>query len=125
MSVHGTPWLGLVVSSVLVSLLMTMNYTKSLVEQFTFIILLATLTALIPYAFSSMAVLMLLFRDRQPARPRHVLGLVALAGLAFLFSLWAIAGAGKEVVYWGFLLLIAGVPVYVWLASQRGSAVRE
>jgi len=27
----------------------------------------------------------------------------------------AIGGAGAEVVYWGFLLLIAGLPVYVWV----------
>src|ERR671911_2071473 len=51
--VHGerkTPVFGLVVSSVLVSGLMLMNYTQGLVEAFTFIILLATLTTLVPYA---------------------------------------------------------------------------
>jgi APA family basic amino acid/polyamine antiporter len=35
--------------------------------------------------------------------------------LAFVYSLWAIAGAGQEIVYWGFLFLMAGVPVYVWI----------
>jgi APA family basic amino acid/polyamine antiporter len=38
----GAPVFGLVVSSVLVTGLIAMNYTKSLVDQFTFIILLAT-----------------------------------------------------------------------------------
>jgi hypothetical protein len=45
--VHGkrkTPVFGLVVSSVLVSALMLMNYTKGLVGAFEFVILLATLT---------------------------------------------------------------------------------
>jgi hypothetical protein len=37
----GAPVFGLVVSSVLVTVLLAINYTKSLVEQFTFIILLA------------------------------------------------------------------------------------
>ena len=56
--VHGkrrTPVFGLVVSSVLVSVLMLMNYTKGLVDAFTFVILLATLTTLVPYAFSAAA----------------------------------------------------------------------
>jgi APA family basic amino acid/polyamine antiporter len=44
----GAPVFGLVVSSVLVTGLIAMNYTKSLVDQFTFIILLATLTTLVP-----------------------------------------------------------------------------
>jgi amino acid transporter len=47
-----------------------------------------------------------------------------------LYSLWAIYGAGADVVYYGFLLLLAGVPVFVgikWrqpvtLASSQGQA---
>jgi APA family basic amino acid/polyamine antiporter len=42
-----------------------------------------------------------------------------IASLAFAYSLWAIGGAGAEVVYWGFLLLMAGVPVYVAMAWRR------
>ncbi|MGI9626128.1 MAG: hypothetical protein ACR2QM_04775, partial [Longimicrobiales bacterium] len=41
-----------------------------------------------------------------------------IAGAAFVYSLFAIAGAGQEVVFYGFLLLLAGGPVYVWMASK-------
>ena len=41
-----------------------------------------------------------------------------VAALAFAYSLFAIGGAGAEVVYWGFLLLIAGLPVYVWVVRS-------
>jgi hypothetical protein len=34
--------------------------------------------------------------------------------------MWMIYGAGQETVFWGFLLLMSGLPVYVWL--RRGSA---
>ena len=37
----------------------------------------------------------------------------ATAVLALLYSGWAIVGAGRDAVFWGLLLLIAGVPVYV------------
>jgi APA family basic amino acid/polyamine antiporter len=85
------------------------------VEQFTFIILLATLTTLVPYAYSAAAQLMLLKTDQARFSGRRLArdALVALG--AFGYSLWAIAGAGYEVVFKGFLLLLAGIPVYVWL----------
>ncbi|WP_158888121.1 amino acid permease [Amycolatopsis anabasis] len=115
----GAPVFGLVASSVLVTVLMAMNYTASLVSQFTFVILLATLTTLVPYAYSAMAQLMLLATDRGRFSRRRLLtdGVVAL--LAFAYSLWAIAGAGYEVMAKGLLLLLAGMPVYVWIAYRR------
>ena len=33
--------------------------------------------------------------------------------------IWVIAAAGQETVYWGFLLLMAGLPVYVLMARRR------
>jgi len=41
-----------------------------------------------------------------------------ISALAFVYSLWAISGAGADVVYWGFLLLMAGLPVYVWVIRK-------
>ena len=70
--VHGerrTPVFGLVVSSVLVSGLMLMNYTEGLVDAFTFIILLATLTTLVPYAYSAAAQAHLYLTGARAVRP--------------------------------------------------------
>jgi hypothetical protein len=78
--------------------------------------LLSTLTALVPYAFSAIARLRLLALEGHGAsRP----GLV-VAAAAFCYSFWAIAGAGEEVVYLGFLLLLAGLPIYAWLTRKAG-----
>jgi basic amino acid/polyamine antiporter, APA family len=121
----GAPVLGLVVSSVLVTVLLAMNYTKSLVEQFTFIILLATLTTLVPYAYSAAAQLLLLVTDRARFSGRRLAGDALVALGAFGYSLWAIAGAGYEVVFKGFLLLLAGIPVYVWLRWRATRAAAE
>lgn len=124
----GAPWVGLVVSSVLVTGLVFMNYNASLVDQFTFIILLATLTTLIPYAFSAAAELMLFISDRDAfSMPRLVKDSI-IASLAFLYSLWTIAGSGYQVVFRGFMLLLAGIPVYVFMkwraAGEVGAPVR-
>jgi APA family basic amino acid/polyamine antiporter len=121
----GAPVFGLIVSSVLVTLLMAMNYTKSLVDQFTFIILLATLTTLVPYAYSAAAQLMLLVSDRARFSARRLATDAVVALLAFGYSLWAIAGSGYEVVFKGFLLLLAGIPVYVWMRWRATRAPAE
>ena len=44
---------------------------------------------------------------------KHLVRDVAVAALAFAYSVWAIAGAGNDVVTKGFLLLLCGIPVYV------------
>ena len=41
-----------------------------------------------------------------------------MAGLAFVYAAWAIMGAGRDAVYWGSLLLLAGIPVFVWLKRR-------
>ena len=43
----------------------------------------------------------------------------AFAGIAFAYGLWAIGGAGQETVYWGFLLLLSGLPVFVWVTRRH------
>jgi APA family basic amino acid/polyamine antiporter len=115
MSTRGTPAAGLIIAGVLTTGLVCLNYTRGLVELFTFFILLATLHTLIPYVFSSLAVFLL--GNGPPHTPLTTGGAVA-AGLAFVYSLGAMGGAGQETVYWGFLLLIAGLPVYVFIVRR-------
>jgi APA family basic amino acid/polyamine antiporter len=121
----GAPTVGLVVSSVLITGLTLLNYNASLVDQFTFVILLATLTILVPYTLSAAAQIMLLITDRTRFSVRRLGGSVAVAAPALAYSIWMVAGSGYEVVYKGFLLLLAGVPVYLWLryaAARRREA---
>ena len=54
-SARGTPRSVCIVGSVLATALIAMNYTRDLVALFTFIILLATLSTLVPYVFCSLA----------------------------------------------------------------------
>jgi APA family basic amino acid/polyamine antiporter len=113
---RGTPVFSLVLSSCLTMVLVMMNYTRGLVQAFTFMILLATLATLLPYVFSSMTAVLLTLRDGSGTRRAGPRLIVAVIG--FAFSLWAIAGAGRDVVYWGFLLLIAGLPVYILMRRK-------
>jgi APA family basic amino acid/polyamine antiporter len=108
----GVPAMGIIISSVLISLLMSMNYTKGLVEQFKFLIMLTTLTVLVPYLFST-AAYMIIRMEKKYLKPGGWMSSIILASLSFLFCIWAVAGSGQEIVYWGFLLILAGLPFYV------------
>jgi APA family basic amino acid/polyamine antiporter len=116
----GTPAAGIAVSSVLVTVLLLLNYTAGLVEVFTKIILLATLTAVVPFVFATMAELTLVLRSAPPRGTGRRWRAGLLAAAAYGYSMWAVIGAGRETVFWGFVLLLAGLPLYVWLRRPRG-----
>ncbi len=116
-----TPAFALVVSNILASILIAMNFTKGLVDQFVFIILLATLTTLVPYLFCALAELMIYVKTGRTIAGKGLAPVLALAVAGFLYSAWAIYGAGQEVVFYGSLLMMAGVPVYVWLNWRIGA----
>jgi APA family basic amino acid/polyamine antiporter len=114
---NGAPASGIVISSVIGSVLVALNYTRGLVGAFTFMILLATLATLIPYVFSSLAAL-LVRGEATAARRANETGIFVTAALAFLYALWAIAGSGRDAVFWGFLLVVAGLPLYVVMVRR-------
>jgi basic amino acid/polyamine antiporter, APA family len=112
-----TPTFALLFSSGLVTLLILMNYQKSMVSIFTFMILLSTTACLVMYALCSLALLRLQRTGQlggaQSGAPRKgTLPLSIVGVIATAYSLWAIVGAGAEAVIWGAVLLVLGVPLY-------------
>ena len=105
----GTPAFGVIAGATLSSALVIANYSRSLVQLFTFILLLATAAILLPYAASSAAWL------RRGGRDGRIVALLALC-----YSVYALFGAGTEALAWGGVLLLAGVPVYLWLRGGPG-----
>lgn len=45
-----------------------------------------------------------------------------LASAVFGISLWTAIGAGAEAAYWNLVLLVLGLPVYVWQVRRRAAA---
>ena len=42
-----------------------------------------------------------------------------MAALAFAYSVWAIWGSGQEWLAKGFMLLLFGIPVFVWMKWRQ------
>jgi APA family basic amino acid/polyamine antiporter len=109
----GAPVTGFVIGAVLSSLVMLLNYTEGLVDQFKFIVQLTVLVALIPYLFSSAAYALIIIEKKL--HPKSWIKTFVLSALGFCYSLWAIYGSGSDTVYHGFLLLLIGIPVYIFM----------
>jgi APA family basic amino acid/polyamine antiporter len=109
---RGTPVFAFVFTSGFVTLLVLANAHSSMVEIFTFMILLSTSASLVAYLVCSLALLDLMRRGRLPGRGRGTPWLATVGVLGSAFSLWALAGAGREVLLWGLVLFLVAVPVY-------------
>ena len=108
----GVPILGLIIGSVLTSFVMLMNYNDSLVNQFEFLILLSTFICLVPYLFTAASFSLISLRNFKNG---ELIKNIIISVLGFLFSIWAIYGSGKESVFYGFILLLLGIPLYVYI----------
>jgi basic amino acid/polyamine antiporter, APA family len=137
-----TPVAALIIGSVLVSVMVLLNSSKSTVQLFSYVVLLSTTASLVMYLAVSLAALKLMREGRLPGGRAHWwLAVVALVAAAY--SLWAIAGAGvitgkscggdticwapllENPIYLGFLLLALGQPVYFymrWRQKRREAA---
>lgn len=111
MSKNATPAFSLYIVGILSTIFLVMNSSKSLMGAFQFLIMLSTLSVLIPYAFSAVAEMVMIKKVGGKQQSRTM----ALALAAFAYTTWVIIGSGAETVLWGFVLLLVGMPIYAWL----------
>jgi APA family basic amino acid/polyamine antiporter len=114
----GVPAIGIVISSLFVSIFMAMNYTRGLVAQFQFLILLTTSTIIIPYVFCTASFIIMRFKNVF-SNSLALIGAILLASLSFVFCIWIMLGLGQETVFWGFFLTLFSVPIYVFAIIKR------
>jgi arginine:agmatine antiporter len=117
-SAQGVPALGIVVSSLLASALIVVQASGGggFAAIYNMIVALSTLTAAIPYAFCALAGV--LIAARSGGMPR----ISAVEAIAFIFSIFVIYGCGPEPVLYGLVLLLLGIPVYVWQRREQVAA---
>ncbi|MEQ8808956.1 MAG: amino acid permease, partial [Imperialibacter sp.] len=109
---NDTPAFGLIIGSVIVSILLVMNYSRGMAGAFEFLILLTATTVLVPYLFSAAS--FLIINRNQDISPAKRLWDICLGLLAFGYGMWAMIGAGQESIAWGFVSLLLGIPLYVF-----------
>jgi len=115
LSRHQVPIVGLLVSSLLMTLVMCMNFVSSLAEQFTALVNLSTFIILVPYALSTLAD----FRNQRTESYKATI----ISVLAFGYSSWLIVGAGSQSIILGLGFLILGIPVYCFMKRKSKVSV--
>lgn len=103
-----SPIIGIMLSSILASILLILNYTKGLIDAFTFIMKLSTLSVLTPYLFSTLSLIVIIKRKQGFIPIRKWILTIA----AIVFCIWVIIGCGLETILWGASLLALGIPFY-------------
>ncbi|MFL6735024.1 MAG: APC family permease [Sphingomicrobium sp.] len=105
----GTPVRAQIFSSVIASLMIFGNYSGSMTDAFTFVVLVSTVGSLVLYGGCALAALKL-----KLAVPAGIAGI--------LFTVFAFWGAGAEASIWGFGLVLLGLPFWLINRSSRGGS---
>ncbi|NQY40652.1 MAG: hypothetical protein HRT80_11195 [Henriciella sp.] len=100
----GTQTLSLFIGATLASVLLVINYNQGLVAVFTFLIMMSTASILVPLFVSALAEFRVSWKSQK--------AWAGIAGLALIYTAFAILGSGLIVLAWGVVLFAVGVPVY-------------
>jgi basic amino acid/polyamine antiporter, APA family len=113
LSSQGVPATGIVVSAAFATALVLIQAAGSpgFSTFYNLVVGLSTMAAVIPYAFCAVASgLVAAYAAGGGPIPR----LTLVEVIAFVFAMFTLYGCGAEPVLYGLLLLMLGIPVYVW-----------
>ena len=99
-----SPTAALLLTSILATIAILLNYNNGLVKAFTFLISISTLATITPYGVSALAEI------RNSITNARAWAVIAL--IAFIYVIIAIAGAGDNTLFWGVALIALGVPIF-------------
>jgi APA family basic amino acid/polyamine antiporter len=117
---NGTAWFGILVGTILPSLLMLWRYTStSGLTVFTYLVDLTVVTVAIPYFFSAIAQLTFLVSRRRRVNGWALARDLTVAGASVLFSMWVTFASGYQVVYQALVVILAGLVLYAFLNARR------
>ena len=111
LSDRGVPAIGIAISAILATLLVLSQVTQGFASFYTLVVGLSTMAAVVPYAFCALAAgLVAAYAAGGGPVPR----LTVVEVIAFIFAVFTLYGCGPEPVLYGVLMLVLGIPVYVW-----------
>ena len=107
----GTPIFTYLLSGTFVSILLMLNYTKGIINAFVFMAMLSTLSTLIAYAFCAIAELKFVHTNKKSQQKKYAF-LISFG--TFLYAIFAIWGAGIEMIMYSIILIFIGTPIYLF-----------
>jgi arginine:agmatine antiporter len=121
---HGVPGLGLVIVGVLMTVVLFATMSPTIAGQFSRIIDLAVILAVIPYIYASVAVVKEVYDHGLPKRTFQTYKWIAIA--AVIYCLWTVVGGDPPTVVNAMVALLVSVPLYpFFLRSMAAAAERK
>jgi APA family basic amino acid/polyamine antiporter len=115
----GTPHVSLIVATIIGSLTLGLYFTDTTLGVFDTIVQLSVLTTLLPHLYTAAAEWMLRRRGELPPGAGGGWRSQVVAAIAFAFVLWSMYGIGPAITRWAFLVILAGIPLYIWFKTRR------
>jgi basic amino acid/polyamine antiporter, APA family len=113
LSPQGVPAIGIVISAMLATVLVLTQVAgpPGFSAFYNLIVGLSTMAAVVPYAFCALATGLV---GAYAAQGGPVPRLGPIEVVAFIFAVFTLYGCGAVPVLYGFMMLILGIPIYVW-----------
>ncbi len=114
---YGVPIWGLIITSIIISVVLVMTSSFNLVKEFEILILAATTMTVIPYFYTAVAQIVYMISNKkfEPKAPLNIF----IAVIGGIYSFWAISGTTSNVIYYVTLLLLFSIPLYAIVRCQR------
>ncbi len=120
LNINRAPSSGLVVSAILAAIVLALQYAGSgLGEAVATLVLVSAVATMIAYAFSAAAEIKWLLVDRGEVPVAHIGRKLLVAGIALAFTIFAFYGGGTDEIYWLFMIIMLGVPLYLYILWRR------
>jgi len=121
---HGVPGVGLIIVGVLMTVVLFATMSPTIADQFSRIIDLAVILIVIPYIYSAVAVVKIVFDHGLPRRTFQLYKWIAIA--AVIYCLWTVIGGDPETVVNAMVALLLSVPLYLFfIRSMEAAAERK
>ena len=115
-----TPIKGIFISGIVMTILLFLTVNNSLQKQFNFLVLLCTLSLVIPYFVSSTAAMVLFMKDPNKLPKKQFYTAFTVALFSSMYAFWMIVGAGQEVVFYGSLFFFSIFWLhFIYVFTQR------
>jgi arginine:agmatine antiporter len=120
---HGVPGVGLTIVGVLMTIVLFATMSPTIADQFSTIVDLAVILAVIPYVYASVAVVKVIFDHHLPARTFQTYKWIAIA--AVVYCVWTVLGGDPPTVVNAMVALLASVPLYPFFIRSMTEAMER
>ena len=117
---NGVPGQGLIIVAILMTIVLFATMSPTIADQFNHIVDLAVLLVIVPYIYSAVAVVKVIYDHKLPASVFRKYKYIALT--AVVYCLWVIIGGDPQTVVHAMVALLISVPLYPYFIRSMEAA---